>query len=54
MENLGQYTVYLTGTKKTIKRNIHKRNDGTCWIIFYRQWIEVKRGLNDYYTVESY
>lgn len=53
MKNLGQYSVYLTGSRKTIKRCIYEQ-DGRTYIKWYGQIIEVVRGLYEYHTVEKY
>lgn len=53
MKNIGTYKVYLTGSKKTIKRAIYEQ-DGKTFCKWYGQMIEVLKGTNDYYTVEQY
>ena len=54
MKSLGQYPVWLTGSRKTIRRTV--RTDGTKYVIkWYGQDIEIKRSTGGLFsTVESY
>lgn len=48
------YPIWLTGSKKTIKRMVYEDN-GKLFIKFYGQLIEVKRSdSGKYYTVKEY
>lgn len=53
MRNLGQYRVWLKGSRKNIWRCVYEQ-DGKHYIKWCGQMIEVIRGLNDYVTVEEY
>lgn len=48
--------IWLTGSKIWIRRTVRTREDGTNYIIFYKQEAEVIRGKGGmyYYTKESY
>ena len=53
MKSLGDYAVWLRGSRKTIHRCIY--TDGEkCYCIYYDQVIEVKHSTFDYVTVEAY
>lgn len=51
--NHGQYKVWLKGSRRTITRSIYEK-DGRWFIIWGGQTVEVKRGTNNFYTVEAY
>lgn len=52
-KNIGQYSIYLTGSKATIKRVV--KTDGKKYFItWYGNQIEVKRGTSGFYTVGTY
>ena len=53
MKNMGKYSIYLTGSRKTIQRSVYEEN-GKYFIKFYGQYIEVVRNWSDYCTVEKY
>ena len=55
MTNHGQYEIYLTGSRKNIKRNVYEDTTGREFIVWYNQIIEVERGWGGrYYTKEAY
>ena len=56
MKNHGQHEIYLTGSKRRIKRSVYEK-DGKFFIKWYGEYIEVERsgyGGTFYKTVESY
>lgn len=54
MQNVGNYMIWLTGSRKTIKRAVYQ--DGTRYFIkWYGQIIEVARNASGaFYSVEEY
>lgn len=55
MQNRGSYPVWLTGSHKTVWRVVYREQDGTEFIKWYGQMIEVVRGFSGYYqTAEQY
>ena len=53
LKSIGKYHVWLRGSRKTISRAI--RFDGEKYFIVWGGClIEVKRGANNFYTVEEY
>ena len=53
MKNTGTYQIYLTGSRKTIRRAVFDDN-GRWFVIWYKQLIEVLKGTTGYYTAEPY
>lgn len=54
MVSHGEYPVWLTGSHKTIHRNIYEK-DGKCYVTWFKKFIEVTRGrFGDYISVEEY
>jgi len=51
--NNGSYSIWLTGSRKTVRRCVWERN-GKTYIKWYGDMVEVKRGAHSYYTVEEY
>ena len=59
MKSIGTYKIYLTGSKKYIRRAvrtpIHKMElEDRYYVFFAGEYIEVKRASSDFYTVELY
>lgn len=53
IDTIGKDRVYLTGSRRTIERVIHKEA-GKFFVVWYGNMIEVKKGSSGYYTVEAY
>lgn len=54
MVSHGEYPVWLTGSHKTIHRNIYEK-DGRCYVTWFKKFIEVQRSrFGDYVSVEEY
>ena len=54
MKKLGQYKVWLTGSKEYTRRIIRKDAFGACFILYYGELIEVVRKGETYQTVLPY
>ena len=55
MKSHGRYRVYLRGSRKHIERTIYEDENGKCFVKWYGNLIEVKRGNGGTYgTVEMY
>ena len=55
MKSIGNYPVYLTGSKKTVNRAVKTPDNEKFYIVWYGQLIEVVRGYAGYFkTVEAY
>lgn len=54
MQKLGQYNIWLTGSRKYTTRVVYRAKDGKKYIVWYGNMIEVKYGARYYYTVEQY
>lgn len=55
MKNHGQYEIFLTGSRKNIRRNVYEDEyTGLLYIRFYGKDIEVIRGRFGYVTKELY
>jgi hypothetical protein len=52
--NHGQYEVYLTGSRKNVRRNVYEDETGRTYIVWYNQIVEVIKGHFGYYTKEAY
>lgn len=53
--NHGQYEIYLTGSRKNVRRNVYEDETGREYIVWYNQIVEVERGFGGrYYTKEAY
>lgn len=53
MKSLGKNPVWLTGSRKTVRRTV--RTDGAkFYITWYGQVVEVKDSGNGYVTVDKY
>ena len=54
MTNHGQYEIYLTGSRKNIRRCVYEDATGREFIVWYNQIIEVERGMGGrFYTKEA-
>ncbi len=55
MKNFGSYTIYLSGSKTSIKRNVYyDENIEKYFIKFYGKMIEVRPSYCSFTTVEKY
>lgn len=60
MKSIGSRKVFLTGSSKTITRAVYEKEDGTFWVTWGKQKIEVRQVYNDknatagWRTVEAY
>lgn len=56
MKSIGTYSIYLTGSRKTIRRSVKVDEEtNKCFIIWYGNLIEVERGIGSgFLTVEDY
>lgn len=52
--NHGQYSIWLWGSRMTIRRCVYEAQDGRCYIVWGGQMIEVKGNCCGYTTVEAY
>lgn len=50
----GSYPVSLRGSGKDVNRNVYEDENGRCYIVWYKQLIEVIRGRWGYETIEAY